>query len=64
MGLNFRLSDALSLYSTAARGYKMPALDEFLQAQAQEQVDLFDSREVQSVEGGVKYAQRPVRRSR
>ena len=36
----------------------MPALDEFLNATAQEQVDLFDSREVQSVEGGVKYANR------
>ena len=56
VGLNYRLSDALSLYSTAARGYKMPALDEFLQAQAQAKVDLFESREVQSVEGGLKYA--------
>jgi outer membrane receptor protein involved in Fe transport len=34
----------------------MPALDEFLNAEAQEQVDLFGSREVQSAEGGVKYA--------
>jgi outer membrane receptor protein involved in Fe transport len=56
VGLNYRLSDALSLYSTAARGYKMPALDEFLNASAQAQVDVFESREVQSVEGGVKYA--------
>ena len=32
----------------------MPALDEFLNATAEEQVDLFESREVQSVEGGVK----------
>jgi outer membrane receptor protein involved in Fe transport len=32
----------------------MPELDSFLQAAAQEQVDLFDSRVVQSIEGGVK----------
>ena len=38
----------------------MPALDEFLNATAQEQVDLFDSREVQAVEGGVKFASRGV----
>ena len=51
----------LSLYAAAARGYKMPALDEFLNAQAQAQVDVFEAREVQSVEGGVKYADRPGR---
>jgi outer membrane receptor protein involved in Fe transport len=34
----------------------MPALDEFLNAASQEQVDLFESREVQAAEGGVKYA--------
>jgi outer membrane receptor protein involved in Fe transport len=34
----------------------MPALDEFLNATAQAQVDLFDSREVQAGELGVKYA--------
>jgi len=54
LGLNYSLKDNLSLYASAARGYKMPALDEFLQASAQQQVDLFESREVQSVEGGVK----------
>ena len=32
----------------------MPALDEFLNATAEQQVDLFESKEVQSVEGGVK----------
>jgi outer membrane receptor protein involved in Fe transport len=56
IGLNYRVNDNFSVYSTAARGYKMPALDEFLNATAQEQVDLFDSREVQSGELGVKYA--------
>jgi len=58
IGLNYRLNDRFALYGTGNRGYKMPALDEFLQASAQQQVDLFDSREVQSVEGGVKYANR------
>jgi iron complex outermembrane recepter protein len=56
VGLNYRLSDNLSLYGSGARGYKMPALDEFLNAASQAQVDIFKSREVRSVEGGVKYA--------
>jgi iron complex outermembrane recepter protein len=60
VGLNYRLNDRFALYGTGNRGYKMPALDEFLNATAQEQVDLFDSREVQSVEGGVKFANRGV----
>ena len=54
VGLNFRMNDNIALYASGSRGYKMPALDDFLQASAQEQVDLFDAREVQSVEGGVK----------
>jgi iron complex outermembrane receptor protein len=55
-GLNFRISNNVSVYGSGARGYKMPALDEFLEAQSQEKVDLFDAREVQAVELGVKYA--------
>jgi iron complex outermembrane recepter protein len=54
LGLNFSLRRNLSLYAAGARGYKMPALDEFLNATAEQQVDLFESKEVQSVEGGVK----------
>ncbi len=54
LGLNFSLRKNISLYAAGARGYKMPALDEFLNATAEQQVDLFASREVQSVEGGVK----------
>ena len=54
VGLNYALKDNLSIYGSAARGYKMPALDEFLQATAQQQVDLFESRQVQSYEAGVK----------
>lgn len=60
LGLNYALQDNLSLYGSAARGYKMPALDEFLQAQAQQQVDLFESREVQSYELGVKGVTGPI----
>jgi len=39
---------------TGARGYKMPALDEFLNPTAEQQVALFEAQQVQSVEGGVK----------
>ena len=54
LGLNFKLTPNYSLYAAGARGYKMPALDEFLNATAEEQVDLFESKEVQSIEGGIK----------
>jgi outer membrane receptor protein involved in Fe transport len=54
VGINYLFRPELSFYVSGSRGYKMPALDELLNAQAQDQVDLFDSREVQSVEGGVK----------
>jgi iron complex outermembrane receptor protein len=60
VGLNFTLRPNLSLYAAGARGYKMPALDEFLNATAEQQVDLFESKEVQSVEGGVKGAVGPI----
>jgi iron complex outermembrane recepter protein len=56
LGLNYRVSDNFSIYGSGGRGYKMPALDEFLNARAQEQVDLFESRDVLSGEVGVKYA--------
>ncbi|HSU93881.1 MAG TPA: TonB-dependent receptor [Gemmatimonadaceae bacterium] len=54
LGLNYAVTDNISIYASAARGYKMPALDEFLNAQAQQQVNLFESRTVKSIEGGVK----------
>ena len=31
LGLNYAVTDNISVYASAARGYKMPALDEFLQ---------------------------------
>ena len=60
VGLNFTLRPNLSLYAAGARGFKMPALDEFLNATAEQQVNLFESKEVQSVEGGVKGAVGPL----
>ena len=39
---------------------RMPALDEFLNATAQQQVDLFESRSVKSLEGGVKGVMGPL----
>jgi outer membrane receptor protein involved in Fe transport len=54
LGLNYVVNDNLALFAAGSRGYKMPALDDLLNASAQAQVDLFDSREVRSIEGGVK----------
>jgi outer membrane receptor protein involved in Fe transport len=54
-GLNFRVTNNASVYGSGSRGYKMPALDEFLNTSAQEQIDLFDSREVLGGELGFKY---------
>jgi outer membrane receptor protein involved in Fe transport len=54
LGLNYVVNDNLALFAAGSRGYKMPALDELLEATSQNQVDLFDAREVQSIEGGVK----------
>jgi iron complex outermembrane receptor protein len=60
LGLNFTLRPNLSLYAAGARGFKMPALDEFLNATAKQQVDLFESKEVQSIEGGIKGVVGPI----
>lgn len=54
LGLNYVVNDNLAVFAAGSRGYKMPALDELLEAATQEQVSLFDAREVQSIEGGVK----------
>jgi iron complex outermembrane receptor protein len=54
LGLNYVVNDNLAVFAAGSRGYKMPALDELLEAQSQAQVDLFDAREVRSIEGGVK----------
>ncbi len=54
LGLNYRVNQNWGLYASGARGYKMPELDFLLNAAAQEQVDLAEAKEVQSIEGGVK----------
>ncbi len=54
LGLNFALRKNLALYAAGSRGYKMPALDAFVAAAAQEQVDLFEPEQVQSLETGMK----------
>jgi len=54
VGLNYRMSDNVSFYAAGARGYKMPELDSFLGATSVDQVDLFEAKEVRSIEGGVK----------
>jgi outer membrane receptor protein involved in Fe transport len=56
VGLNYRLDEQWSLYAQGSRAYKMPALDEFLFAQAGSQVELFDARETLMGELGVKYS--------
>jgi outer membrane receptor protein involved in Fe transport len=56
VGLNFSINDRISVYGSGSRGYKMPGLDEFINAMAQEQVNLFGAREVRAGELGVKYA--------
>jgi outer membrane receptor protein involved in Fe transport len=57
LGLNFKLRPNLSLFAAGARGYKMPALDEFLNptgAGVEAAIAELGSQEVQSLEGGVK----------
>jgi iron complex outermembrane receptor protein len=54
LGLNYTVNDNFAVFVAGSRGYKMPALDELLEVTSQARVDLFDSREVQSIEGGVK----------
>ena len=58
IGLNYTVSPRISLYANGSRAYKMPALDEFLNATAEQQVDLFAPRRVYAGEGGIKYASR------
>lgn len=56
LGLNYRVSEEWTVYVQGSRAYKMPALDEFLVAAAQEQVELFEARRTFMGEGGIKYA--------
>jgi outer membrane receptor protein involved in Fe transport len=55
-GLNYAFTDRFAIYAQGSRAFKMPALDDFLDAQAEDQVRLYENRELVMVEGGVKYA--------
>jgi outer membrane receptor protein involved in Fe transport len=55
VALNFRLRDDFALYGLATRAYKMPSLDDFLDAQAQAKVALFEPSNVRTFEAGAKY---------
>jgi outer membrane receptor protein involved in Fe transport len=54
-GINYQLSNQLAVFGQAARGYKMPALDEYL-FPAVAQAALFEPRHTLTFEGGVKYS--------
>jgi outer membrane receptor protein involved in Fe transport len=58
VGLNYALNDQTSLYALGSRAYKMPALDEFLNASAQQQVSLLGSKRNYTAEIGLKHASR------
>jgi iron complex outermembrane recepter protein len=58
LGINYALTDQTSLYVLGSRAYKMPALDEFLNASAQQQVDLLGSKRNFTAEIGLKHAGR------
>ena len=60
VGVNYALTDQTSLYALGSRAYKMPALDEFLNASVQQQVSLFDSKRNWTGEVGAKHASRNV----
>jgi outer membrane receptor protein involved in Fe transport len=56
LGVNYKLNNNIALFAQGSRAYKMPALDEFLNATAQAQVELFEARETRMVDGGIKYS--------
>ncbi len=60
-GINYTIVPGeLAIYAQATRGYWMPALDEFLFAQEQRQVELFEPRHTVMVDLGIKYSGRTV----
>lgn len=54
-GLNYSIDDNYAVYVQGSRAYKMPALDEFLNAASQAQTDVFEDRQILTAEAGVKY---------
>ena len=55
IGLNYSVNDNYAFYVQGSRAYKMPALDEFLNATSQAQTDVFEDRQVLGGEAGIKY---------
>lgn len=55
LGLNYSLTSDLSIYGQGSRAFKMPALDDFLFASAQAQIEEFDARESLTGELGAKW---------
>jgi len=58
VGVNYALSPQTAVYAQGSRAYKMPALDEFIDAAAQQQVDVFGARRTVTGEIGLKHASR------
>lgn len=57
VGFNYQLTpNRLAVYGSFTHGFWMPALDEFLETEFPEQVELFETRKTNTVEGGIKYA--------
>lgn len=56
IGLNYSINDNYSVYVQGSRAYKMPALDEFLNATSQAQADIFEDRQILAGEAGIKYS--------
>jgi iron complex outermembrane receptor protein len=54
-GFNYRVTDEIAVYGQGSRGFKTPALDEYL-FPAEAQAALFKARHTLLFEGGVKYA--------
>jgi iron complex outermembrane recepter protein len=56
-GLNFSIiPESFAFYAQASRAYKMPALDELLNASSPAQVALFEDKTTVNFEGGFKYS--------
>ncbi len=56
IGLNYSINDNYAVYVQGSRAYKMPALDEFLNATSQAQANVFEDRQVLAGEAGIKYS--------
>lgn len=56
LGANYAVNDQIAVYAQGSRAFKMPALDEFLNAEAQERIDRFEAQETRVAEAGLKYS--------